>query len=63
MGHIDIDEYICMPSEIKLGRRLALQPMNCLTVRIRPIEYLVPCSSQYDGPDQLKVLTGEKLII
>lgn len=63
MKHIDTEEFVCLPSEIKLRRRLALLPTDCLAVRIRPMEYLVPCSSQYDSLDQFKVLTGKTLII
>ena len=59
MGHIVMDEFICTPPKIKLGHQLALRLAWCLAVSVCPIKYLSTKSSQYDSPDQFKVLTGK----
>ena len=54
LGHIDIDEFIYTEEGVKLGRRLAMQPEICQTIRILPAEYLAPDHEDYEGPDQFK---------
>ena len=56
LGHIDIDEFIYTEEGVKLGRRLAMQPETCQTIRILPAEYLAPDHEDYEGPDQFKIL-------
>ena len=57
LGHLDVDEFIWTKKNVRLSRRLAIQPEDCQTLRLHPAEYLVPAEDYYDGPDQFKTLS------
>lgn len=56
LGHFDADEFLHVPEHAKIKNRLARIDDDVMCARALPVEYLIPDTPDYDGPDQFKRL-------
>ena len=56
LGHFDADEFLHVPEHAKIKNRLVRIDDDVMCARALPVEYLIPDTPDYDGPDQFKRL-------